>query len=106
MKQIKSKNIVFVTGAFVHSSSWREWQRYFEDKGYTTTAPSWPFKDVPTAKDQRDRQPNDTQLAALTLNQLVDHYANIVKSFPEKPIAIGALFRRAYRTDPCETETW
>lgn len=89
MKQLKSKNIVFVTGAFVHSNSWQEWQQYFEAKGYKTIAPAWPHKEAPTAKALRDRQPGDTQLAALTLNELVDHYARIVKSFPEKPIAIG-----------------
>jgi len=42
-----------------------------------------------TAAELRARQPNDTDLAALTLTQLVDHYANIVKIFPEKPIVIG-----------------
>ena len=86
---ITTKNIVFITGAFVHNSSWQEWQKYFESKGYNTIAPAWPFKDAPTAADLRNRQPNDTDLAALTLDQLVDHYANIVKQFPEKPIIIG-----------------
>ena len=86
---ITTKNIVFITGAFVHNSSWQEWQKYFESKGYNTIAPAWPFKDAPTAADLRNRQPDDTDLAALTLTELVDHYANIAKSLPEKPIAIG-----------------
>jgi pimeloyl-ACP methyl ester carboxylesterase len=55
---------------------------------YKTIAPAWPYKNG-TAKVLRDRQPNDTDLAALTLNELVDHYANIAKGLPEKPIAIG-----------------
>lgn len=86
---ITTKNIVFITGAFVHNSSWQEWQKYFDSKGYNTIAPAWPFKDAPTAADLRNRQPNDTDLAALTLDELVNHYANIVKQSPEKPIIIG-----------------
>jgi len=89
MKSSSSKTILFVTGAFVHNSGWDTWKTYFESKGYKTLAPAWPFKDAPTAADLRNRQPNDTDLAALTLTELVDHYANIAKSLPEKPIAIG-----------------
>lgn len=89
MASITTKNIVFVTGAFVHHSCWDEWRTYFESKGYNTIAPAWPFKEAASAAELRNRQPNDTDLAALTLYQVVDHYANIVKSYPEKPIVIG-----------------
>jgi pimeloyl-ACP methyl ester carboxylesterase len=88
METSKTKTIVFVTGAFVTHHGWKEWQTYFESKGYTTIAPPWPYKDG-TAAELRARQPNDTDLAALTLADLVDHYANIVKALPEKPIIIG-----------------
>jgi pimeloyl-ACP methyl ester carboxylesterase len=88
MATIQTKSIVFVTGAFVSSSCWDEWRIYFESKGYSTIAPAWPFKNG-TAADLRARQPHDTDLAALTLTELVDHYADIVKSFPQKPIVIG-----------------
>jgi pimeloyl-ACP methyl ester carboxylesterase len=88
MKTINSKTVLFVTGAFVSNSGWDEWKTYFENKGYKTLAPAWPFKEG-TAKELRDRQPNDTQLAALTLPELIDHYANIAKQLPEKPIIIG-----------------
>ncbi|HUC82837.1 MAG TPA: alpha/beta hydrolase [Flavisolibacter sp.] len=85
---LPSKNIVFITGAFVSHSCWDDWRIYFEGKGFTTIAPPWPFKDG-TAQELRDRQPCDFDLATLTLNELVDHYVSIVKSFPEKPIVIG-----------------
>jgi pimeloyl-ACP methyl ester carboxylesterase len=88
MKSVTTKNVVFVTGAFVASTGWSEWQAYFQSKGYNTIAPAWPFKEG-TAAELRNRQPNDTGLAALTLNEVVDHYANIVKGFSEKPIIIG-----------------
>jgi pimeloyl-ACP methyl ester carboxylesterase len=88
MKTIQSKTIVFVTGAFVTHLGWDPWKEYFESKGYTTVAPAWPYKDSPV-EFLRDRQPYDTDLAALTLAELVDHYAEIVRKLPEKPIVIG-----------------
>ncbi len=88
MKTINSKTVVFITGAFVSNSGWNEWKAYFESKGYKTLAPAWPFKDG-TAKELRDRQPNDVQLAKLTLREVIDHYATIIKQLPEKPILVG-----------------
>jgi pimeloyl-ACP methyl ester carboxylesterase len=85
---IASKQIIFVTGAFVTHHCWREWETYFESKGYDTIAPPWPYKNA-TAAELRARQPHDTDLAGLTLKETIDKYADIAKSYPEKPIAIG-----------------
>jgi pimeloyl-ACP methyl ester carboxylesterase len=87
MEKINSKNIVFVTGAFVSNSCWDDWKAYFESKGYNVVAPPWPYKDAPAAELRNGL--NGEGLAALTLNQLIDHYSNIVKGYPEKPIVIG-----------------
>jgi pimeloyl-ACP methyl ester carboxylesterase len=89
MKASETKNIVFVTGAFVSHHCWDEWQTYFKSKGYNTVAPPWPFKDVDTAEELRNRQPNDTDLAHLTLDEVIDSYIKVVQTFPEKPIVIG-----------------
>ncbi len=88
MKAVHSKTIVFVTGAFVTNLGWKPWQEYFESKGFTTYAPAWPHKEG-TAKEARDRQPNDLALAKLHLADVVDHYASFIKGLPEKPIVIG-----------------
>lgn len=85
---MKTKTVLFVTGAFVTHHCWDEWKVYFENRGYTTLAPAWPFKDA-TAAELRARQPHDTDLAHLTLAELVDHYADIAKGLPEKPIIVG-----------------
>lgn len=89
MKTVDSKTIVFITGAFVSHQGWREWERYFQSKGYTTVAPPWPYKDNSPETLRRKHPVNNPGLASLTLNELVDHYAKIVKGFPEKPIVIG-----------------
>lgn len=88
MSSITTKNVLFVTGAFVTHHSWDEWVAYFNGKGYNAINPPWPHKDG-TVTELRNRQPNDVALATLTLSQLIDHYANIAKSFSEKPIIIG-----------------
>jgi len=85
---MKTETVMFVTGAFVTHHCWDDWKTYFESKGYKTIAPAWPFKDG-TAEELRKRQPDDVDLAALTLYELVDHYAAIAMSLPEKPIIIG-----------------
>lgn len=89
MKNIQSKTVVFVTGAFVTNRGWKPWQNFFEEKGYKTLAPAWPGKEG-APQDLRAKHPsgNDT-LTSLTLAQLVDHYANIIKQLPEKPIIVG-----------------
>ena len=88
MENIKSKTVVFITGAFVSHTGWDQWKTYFESKGYTTLAPAWPQKDAP-ASTLRDRQPNDTGLANLRYAEVLDHYAKIIQELPEKPILIG-----------------
>lgn len=88
MKTVESKTVVFITGAFVSHNGWEPWKEYFTSKGYTTYNPAWPHKEG-TAKQLRDKAPNDIPLARLTLTELVDHYANFVKALPEKPIIIG-----------------
>jgi pimeloyl-ACP methyl ester carboxylesterase len=91
MKTIKSKTVLFVTGAFVSNSCWDQWRMYFESKGYTTTAPPWPHKEG-SAKALRDKRPNDVPLAQLTMEEMLEHYVNIAKGLPEKPIVIGHSF--------------
>lgn len=83
-----SKNIVFVTGAFVSHICWDDWRNYFESKGYNTVAPPWPYK-VGKVEDLRNKQPHDTDLADLTLKEVIDSYAAATKKFTDKPIAIG-----------------
>jgi pimeloyl-ACP methyl ester carboxylesterase len=85
---IKSRHVVFVTGAFVTHHGWNPWIQYFGEKGYTAIAPPWPFKEG-TARELRARQPRDTDLAGLKLQPIVDHYAKIIRALPEKPIVIG-----------------
>jgi len=57
MKSIKSKIVMFITGAFVSHDCWDEWRAYFESKGYKTIAQPSPHKDAP-ANELRRRHPD------------------------------------------------
>jgi len=83
-----TKKVIFITGAFVSHTCWDQWIDYFAEHGYEAFAPAWPFKDAP-AKALREKQPYDSGLAALTLDQLIDYYASIAIRLPEKPIIVG-----------------
>lgn len=87
MKKIKSKTVMFITGAFVGNNCWDEWQPYFQNSGYKTTAPPWPRKEGWPSK-LRSQHP-DSPIAEDTFNELIEHHINIAKKLPEKPIAIG-----------------
>lgn len=86
-KQIRSKTVVFVTGAFVSHRGWDNWKHYFENRGYKVLAPAWPHKDGDPAA-LRASFPNRA-IAGLHLQEVVEHYAAIIRSLPEKPIIIG-----------------
>lgn len=88
MKPIRSKTIVFITGAFVSHAGWDHWIDYYESQGYTCYAPPWPFKEG-TARELRMRQPYDEDLALSRYSGVVEHYANFIKRLPEKPVVIG-----------------
>lgn len=88
-KPTNPKTIVFVTGAFVSHHCWDEWQLYFQSKGYQTVATPWPYKEGPV-QELRDKHPSGNEgLTKLTLSDVIDSYAKVIKSFPEKPIVIG-----------------
>lgn len=90
MKQIQSRNIVFLTGAFVNHSCWNNWITFFESHAYHCLAPPWPGKDADSTT-LRERHP-DKNLAAVTLDNVLDHYKTIVAGLPERPILIGHSF--------------
>ena len=79
--------ILFITGAFVSNESWDEWRDFYENKGYKTLAPPWPYKND-TAEKLRQRHP-DPEIASIRLKQLIEHFAEIAGLVSEKPIIIG-----------------
>lgn len=87
-KPIQSKTIVFVHGMFMTPLCFEEWQKYFESRGYKTISPAWPVAHDESPEILRSKHPN-SELAKLTLTQVVDHYEKTIKGLNEKPILIG-----------------
>ncbi|WP_238989953.1 alpha/beta hydrolase [Flavobacterium sharifuzzamanii] len=81
------KTIMFITGAFVSHTCWKEWIVFFENKGYKTVAPPWPHKNELPAT-LRQTHPN-SKIALNRLNTVLDYYIEIIDKLPEKPILIG-----------------
>lgn len=89
MNSSSSRTVIFITGAFVTHLGWSDWQTYFQNKGYNTIAPAWPGKDGKPAELRAKHPLGNPELAALPFKKLVDHFADIAKSYAEKPIVIG-----------------
>ena len=79
-------SIVFIHGLFQNPASWKHWETYFQQLGYTTYAPAYPYHEgSPTTL----RQNVNPALAKLTFNDVVQHYVRFIEQLPSKPILIG-----------------
>ena len=84
-----NKHMVFVHGAWLTSLSWENLIAYFEQRGYTCSAPEWPYRDKSIAELRASTPP---ELAQVGVKELVDHYEGIVRQLPEAPILMGHSF--------------
>lgn len=82
----KSKSIVLIHGNFVNNSSWTEWKRRYEQKGYTVYAPANPGHDGNPAVLRNNVHPD---LVKTGFIDVVNNIAKLIDSLPEKPLVIG-----------------
>lgn len=82
----KSKSILLVHGNFVNNSSWADWKRHYEQKGYTVYAPANPGHDGNPA-DLRNKVHPD--LIKTGFIDVVNNLVKLVDSMPERPLIIG-----------------
>jgi len=83
---IESKTIVFIHGLFVTNESWKEWEAFFQERGYTTYAPANPGHEG-TPSELRNNTPDS--LGYVTLTDWVNKMEVFIATLPEKPILIG-----------------
>lgn len=88
MNNIKSRTILFITGAFAGVHTWDKWIPYYENKGYTCIVPPWPHKDDKPPANKKAAI-NSNELSNVRLSQLLAYYTDIAEQQKEKPIAIG-----------------
>jgi pimeloyl-ACP methyl ester carboxylesterase len=82
----KTRTVLFITGAWMHYTSWDKFRSVFEAAGYKTLAPAWPFLDADPAALRANP---DKRIGTLTFGKIVDHYAKIIDGLDEQPLIIG-----------------
>ena len=83
-----SNPVLFIHGLWLHSRSWDTWIDHFTEAGYDASAPGWPG-DPETVEEARSRP---EAIADHGIDDVVAHYATVIKALPVKPILIGHSF--------------
>lgn len=76
---------VFIHGLWLLPSSWDRWAALFEEAGYAPLTPGWP--DDPDTVEEARQHPE--LLAHKTIEQVADHFAEIIGGLNRKPAVIG-----------------
>jgi pimeloyl-ACP methyl ester carboxylesterase len=79
---------VFIHGLWLHASSWQPWVDLFRESGYDPIAPGWPGE-PDTVEAARE---NPDAVANLGIDDVTDHYAQIIKGLPAPPVLVGHSF--------------
>jgi alpha-beta hydrolase superfamily lysophospholipase len=83
------KTAILIHGAWVTPLCWRYLAPFFEERGYRTLAPAWPFKDRAVRDQLVDPDP---RLAKVGIPEVVAHYKEIIRNQSEPPLLIGHSF--------------
>jgi non-heme chloroperoxidase len=80
--------VVFVHGLWLHADSWGTWVDRFREAGYAPVASGWPG-DADSVEETRT-QPD--RVAGYGIDDVVAHYAAIIRGLDSKPIVVGHSF--------------
>jgi pimeloyl-ACP methyl ester carboxylesterase len=88
MTSSTGRQIVFIHGLWLHASSWQPWMDLFSEWGYDPIAPGWPGE-PDTVEEARA---NPDAVANLGIDDVTNHYAEIIDGLDRPPILIGHSF--------------
>jgi pimeloyl-ACP methyl ester carboxylesterase len=80
--------VIFIHGLWLHATSWEPWIDLFQHEGYAPAAPGWPG-DPDTVEEARA---NPGSIADHGIDDVVEHYAAMIREMPVLPILIGHSF--------------
>ncbi|MFD6494739.1 alpha/beta hydrolase [Streptomyces sp. NPDC059944] len=80
--------VLFIHGLWLHAASWKPWIDLFAEAGYAPHAPGWPG-DPDTVEDARA---NPESIADHGIDDVVAHYATLIRALDAPPIVIGHSF--------------
>lgn len=87
----KSKTIVLIHGNFVNNTSWTDWKRYYEQKGYTVYTPANPGHDGNPADLRNNVHPD---LIKTGFIDVVNNISKLIDSLSGKAINYWSLHGR------------
>jgi len=80
--------IVLVPSLWITALCWEHWVKHYSDKGYCVVARSWPGMEGDIEQLRRD----PSSFASLGLEDVVDHYEQLIRELETPPIIIGHGF--------------
>ncbi|MEH0820993.1 MULTISPECIES: alpha/beta hydrolase [unclassified Micromonospora] len=80
--------IVLIHGLWMTSRSWERWAGRYRSLGFRVLTPAWPGMEAEVQALRDDPAP----IAGLTLGQVVDHHAALVRELPNPPLIMGHSF--------------
>ncbi|WP_431277027.1 alpha/beta hydrolase [Leifsonia poae] len=80
--------VVFIHGLWLHASSWEPWAEFFRNEGYDAIAPNWPGECDTVAETRA----NADDVAGKSIDEVTNHFAEIIDGFDEPPVIIGHSF--------------
>ena len=82
----KSKSIVLIHGNFVNETTWTEWKKHFEQKGYKVYTPANPGHAGVPSELRKSVHPDLTKTGFI---DVVNNIIKLIDTLPEKPLVIG-----------------
>jgi len=77
--------IVLINGLWISALGWELWVQHYADKGYHVIAADWPGREGEIEQLRRD----PGNFASLGLNDVVDHYEQLIRELETPPLIIG-----------------
>jgi pimeloyl-ACP methyl ester carboxylesterase len=84
--------VVLIHGLWMNARSWEHWVERYEQRGLHVLAPSWPHMDGDVEALRADTSAFDD----LGIEDIVDHYAQIIEGLDRPPIIMGHSFGGAF----------
>ena len=84
--------IVLIHGLWMTPLSWEHWVERYQSRGYEVLAPAWPGMEV----DIHELRADPGRIENLGIEDIVDHYDQIIRALKRPPIIIGHSFGGAF----------
>jgi pimeloyl-ACP methyl ester carboxylesterase len=89
---MNTDSIVLIHGLWMTPLSWEHWADRYRARGYQVLAPAWPGMDGDIAQLRAD----PSAIEHLGIEEIVDHYDEIVRGLDSPPIIMGHSFGGAF----------